>query len=104
MLAVDDVPLGVGAGGGGAGAGAPGESMVPPSAGMASTRVRAETAQVRRSLFTFLYLPEGCKNFCIKLVYAPFCCKGVRDCAKVNALLGETSFLAFSCKKEPFSR
>ena len=61
---VDDVPLG-----GGAGAATPGESIVPANAETVSATVRVATALARRNFFTFLYLPQGCKNFCMTLVH-----------------------------------
>ena len=50
-------------GGGGCGATTPGESIVPATAETASATVRIAAAHVRRSLFTFLYLPENTKIF-----------------------------------------
>lgn len=58
----DDVMLG-----GGGGDATPGESIVPANAERASAIVRIATAHSRRTLLTFLYLPEIYKNFCITL-------------------------------------
>lgn len=74
-------------GGGGGGDTTPGESIVPASAETASAIVSIETAQVRPSLFTFLYLPEECKNFCMNLDHGNFSCKSFRGCVKVAARL-----------------
>ena len=53
LVEVDEVPLG-----GGVGDAAPGESIVPANAETASAIVRIAMAHVRRSLLTFLYLPD----------------------------------------------
>ena len=52
------VPLG-----GGGGDATPGESIIPASAEVASAAVRTATAQARRTLFIFLYLPKYTKTF-----------------------------------------
>ena len=58
LVEVEDVWLG-----GGGGATTPGESIIPANAEVKSAALRIVTAQVRRSLLTFLYLPKHTKTF-----------------------------------------
>lgn len=58
LVEVVEVPLG-----GGCGVATPGESIIPASAEEESAAIRIATAHVRRSLFTFLYLPKHTKAF-----------------------------------------
>ena len=56
LVEVVEVPLG-------GGVATPGESIIPANAETESAAVRITTAQVRRSLLIFLYLPKHTKTF-----------------------------------------
>jgi hypothetical protein len=91
LVEVVDVPLG-------GGSVLPGESMVPATAETASAIVKIATAHIRCNLHTFSYLPERCKNFCIKLDEPQVFLQGLGDCVKLTAQLGDF-FPCNHCKR-----